>query len=858
MIASRSVVILKRLFCHNGPMDQLPVTAVLDNLKTALRSNSAAVLVAPPGAGKSTGVPLSLLEEAWLSGRRILLLAPRRMAARATARRMATLLGQQVGQTIGYRVRLESRVGPDTRIEVITEGVLTRMLQSDPSLSAAGLVIFDEFHERSLEADLGLALCRDIQGVLNGNLRLLVMSATLDPAPVAALLGNAPLIRCHGRSFPVQTRYVPRPANQPVEPAVARVVRGAMAAGEGNLLVFLPGAAEIKRVARLLEAGSLPDGWHVAPLYGNLPRSAQDSAIAPPPTGQGKVILATDIAETSLTIDAISVVVDSGLRRAPRFDPASGMIRLVTQAVSRASADQRRGRAGRLGPGICYRLWSEAAQGALVAHNPPEIRDTDLAGLALELAAWGVVDPETLSWLDPPPSAAFSQARRLLTDLGALDEDHRISPHGRQMAAMPLHPRLAHMMLMARRHGWGSAACQLGAILSERDPLHCPGRQTQADLCLRLDAVKACRAGQAFDLHGCTVDKAAVRRIVTVAAVLRKRLGIRDADQSAPAIGRLLAWAYPDRIAQRRPGGSGRFLLSGGRGAFVDPREPLSACDYLVAAHLDGERREARIFMAAETDRATLLEQFAKQTRRREIVTWDPDRKAVAAVRSQVLGALTLTSVPLRHPAPEAVLAALISGIRGMGIDALAWTRALRSWQARVILLARMDAQGGPWPDISDAALTDSLEHWLAPHLSGISRLSDLGAKVLSNALRDLLTWRQQRQLAALAPPHITVPSGSRLPIDYSAPVPVLAARIQEMFGATTTPAIVGGRMPLMLHLLSPAGRPAQITRDLAGFWQNSYAAVKKDLQGRYPKHFWPDDPLRAAPTARAKPRRPP
>ncbi len=856
MTANRSVPSHTPPFRQADPMDQLPVKAVLKDVKQALRRNPAAVLVAPPGAGKSTGVPLTLLGETWLLDRRILLLSPRRMAARATARRMAALLNQKVGQTVGYRVRLESRVGPGTRIQVITEGVLTRMLQSDPSLSGVGLVIFDEFHERSLEADLGLALCRDIQGVLNENLRLLVMSATLDPAPVAALLGNAPLIRCHGRGFAVQTRYVPRPANQPVEQAVARVIRSAVAAREGNLLAFLPGAAEIKRVARLLESGGLPDGWHVAPLYGNLPRSRQDGAIAPPPAGHGKVILATDIAETSLTIDAVSVVVDSGLRRAPRFDPARGMVRLVTLSVSRASADQRRGRAGRTGPGICYRLWSEAAHGALAARNSPEIRDTDLAGLALELAAWGVADPETLSWLDPPPAAAFSQARRLLTDLGALDDDHRISPHGRQMAVLPLHPRLAHMMIMACRRGWGNLACHLAAILSERDPLRFPGREPQADLRLRLDAVKACRAGKSFDLHGCTVDSAAVRRIVTVAALLRRRLGIRDPDQASPAIGRLLAWAYPDRIAQRRPGRSGRFLLSGGHGAFLDPREPLSACDYLVAAHLDGDRREARIFMAAETDRATLLEQFAGRIQRREIVAWEPDRQAVSAVRSQVLGALTLTSAPLRHPAPEAVLATLISGIRSMGVDQLAWTRALRSWQVRVQLMARLDAPGGPWPDICDATLSDTLDCWLAPHLSGLTRLADLDAKVLSKALRGLLTWRQQRQLEALAPTHITVPSGSRLPIDYRAPAPVLAVRIQEMFGATTTPAIAGGRVPLVLHLLSPAGRPAQITRDLAGFWQNGYPAVKKDLQGRYPRHFWPDDPLHAAATARTKPRR--
>jgi ATP-dependent helicase HrpB len=841
---------------HTDMILRLPVTVILDKLKSAMRGNSAAVLMAPPGAGKTTVVPLALLEEPWLSGGRIMLLAPRRLAARAAARRMAAILNQTVGRTVGYRVRMDSRVGPDTRIEVVTEGVLTRMLQSDPSLAGVGLVIFDEFHERSLDADLGLALCRDIQGVLNEDLRLLVMSATLDPAPVSALLGDAPLIRCSGRMFPVETRYVDRPAAQPVEQAVARVIRQSVAAGEGNLLVFLPGVAEIRRVTRLLEAGDLPRGWMVAPLYGNLPRKRQDAAIGPPPAGQHKIVLSTSIAETSLTIEQIGVVVDCGLQRAPRFDPVSGMTRLVTLPVSRASAGQRRGRAGRLGPGICYRLWRKAATPTLTPHNRPEILDADLTALALELAAWGLDDPGALRWLDPPPAAAFSQARRLLFDLGALDHEGKITAHGGQVAGLPLHPRLAHMLLAAREENLGLAACEMAAILSERDPLYFKGRERDADLRLRLDALQACKAKLPFQVNGCRVDSSAMRQILKLSVVLQRHLGLPCNTNGRHDPGHLLAWAYPDRIAQQRPGSPGRFLLTSGRGAFFDPPDPLSASEYLVAAHMDGERREARIFMAASIEKESLLDQFAHRVRWRETVSWDPQRQAVTAVRKLVLAALTLETERWDNPSPDAVMEAMITGIRKAGIAILPWTRGLRSWQKRVMLLEQIQAGGDLWPDVSDSSLSDTLENWLAPYLSGMTRLHDLGRQNFSIALHHLLSWRQQRQLAELAPTHFTVPSGSRLPIDYSEPIPVLAVRIQEMFGATATPTIANGRMPVVLHLLSPAGRPAQITRDLAGFWKNSYPDVKKELKGRYPKHAWPDDPLRTAPTARARPRK--
>jgi len=843
---------------RTSPAERLPIHEVLGDLKKTLKGASCAVLVAPPGAGKTTVVPLALLEASWLAGRRILLLAPRRLAARTAARYMAATLGQKTGQTVGYRMRMESRIGPQTRVEVVTEGVLTRMLQSDPALTGVGLVIFDEFHERNLDADLGLALCRDVQGVLNENLRLLVMSATLDPAPVGALLDNASLIRCDGRMFPVETRYVDRlPPTRSLERSMTRIIRQSVHAGEGNILAFLPGAAEIRRTVRVLETANLPDDWAIAPLYGTLPRDRQDAAILPPPEGRHKIVLATAIAETSLTIEGIRVVVDGGQQRAPRFDPGSGMTRLVTLPVSRASADQRRGRAGRLGPGICYRLWRKADTPALTAHNRPEILDADLTALALELAVWGVDDPAVLDWLDPPQPAALDHARQLLTDLEALDAGGKITAHGRRMAELPLHPRLAHMVLSAMDVKKGQTACDMAAILSERDPIHFAGRWRDVDLKLRLEAIGAYRERKPFRVHDGSVDPAAVRRILKVSAVLQRRLGVKGRPGERIGPGRLLALAYPDRIARQRPGSPGRFLLSSGRGAFLDPSEPLSASAFLVAPQLDGNRREARIFLAAAAEKEDLLDPFAHRIQWRDTVSWNSRRQAVSAVREQALGAIVLTTETLRNPPAEAVTNAMLAGIRSTGIDCLPWTRKLRNWQARVTTLARIDAPDGPWPDVGDIALTESLEVWLAPFLADMRRLSDLSPKTLSDALLSHLDWKQQQRLDKLAPTHLTVPSGSRRPIDYSGSEPVLAVRLQEMFGLGATPAIAGGRVPLTLHLLSPANRPVQITRDLAGFWQNGYPEVKKELKGRYPKHAWPDDPMTASPTSRAKSRRP-
>lgn len=833
----------------------LPITAVLGDLQNALANNSSVVLQAPPGAGKTTCVPLYLLKTSWLEGFKILLLAPRRLAARAAAGHMADLLQESVGQTVGYRVRLDSRVSAATRIEVVTEGVFTRMLQSDPSLDGVGLVIFDEYHERSLDADLGLALCLDMQGVLNPELRLLIMSATIETSAISTLLDHAPVITCQGRSFPVETRYVGRYTPDFSRDAIAAAVLSAARSESGSILVFLPGAAEIRQVARLLNEAGLGQEWIVAPLFGNLSRRGQNQAIEPAPDGKHKIVLATSIAETSLTIEGIRLVVDCGLQRVPRFEVRSGLTRLVTIPVSRASADQRRGRAGRTGPGVCLRLWSHRIHHTLPAAHRPEILEADLTGLALELAIWGVNDPSRLRWLDRPCPSAFDSAGRLLRSLGALDEDGRISDHGSRMAALPLHPRLAHMILAANRLGQGGIACDLAALLGERDVIRFEPGRTDADMRIRLDLVQAARRKQSLAYPAATIDYSAVHRVVRMADHLRRRLGGRAAEPDSASIGRLLAWAYPDRVARRRSTGRGSFLLSNGHGAVLDPAEPLAGEAFVIAVELDGNRRNARIYRAAACDADILRAQFAEQIQWMETVAWDPERRVVAARRDLKLGALTLRSEPLNAPDPHQLLAALLDGIRHQGLDCLPWNRDLRNWQNRVCFLRRIAGDQQQWPDVSDDGLQKHLAQWLAPYLIGITRLRDLARIELKNALAGMLSYQQRRLMDELAPTHLTVPSGSRIPIDYAGDVPLLAVRLQEMFGLTTTPAVAGGRQPLLIHLLSPAGRPVQITQDLAGFWQTGYPEVKKELKGRYPKHYWPDDPLQAQATARVRPR---
>ena len=819
-------------------MTTLPIEKVLPSLKESLRSYMGAVLVAPPGAGKTTRVPFALLNEPWLAGRRILMLEPRRLATRSAAQYMADSLGERVGETVGYRVRQDTRVGPKTKIEVITEGVLTRLLQNDPSLENVGAVIFDEFHERSLHADLGLALCLQSQGILREDLRILVMSATLVVEPIAKLLGNAPVITSEGRSFPIETQYLPHPIQGSPETAVARTIVQALESNEGNILVFLPGVAEIRRVEGYLKDTELKRHIKIVGLYGQLTQEAQSEAITLSAPRERKVVLATSIAETSLTVEGVRVVVDSGFMRVPRFSPRTGMTRLETIPVSRASADQRRGRAGRVAPGVCYRMWTEQQNRQLIASNVPEIMEADLVPFALELAVWGVRDPAELSWLDPPPEAALSQARELLIHLGALDNEGegRITARGRQMAELGIHPRLAHMVLLAHSMNIGGLACEIAAILGERDILR--GVQPSIDLRLRIEAVRS------------QVDGAGLKRIHSEIRSLKQTMGIpKDEIQSIDHLGLLLALAYPDRIAQRRP--DGRYLLCNGRGAVVGRDQPLGASPYLVAAELDDKGVESRILLAAPVTLKELEDCFASQIKKEAFISWDKKLLGVRARKRDRLGALILKEMPNAEPDPQEMVSSLIEGIAEEGLSVLPWPPTARQLQQRLVFMNQI--QPGWTADMSDEALSSSIAQWLGPHLFSLKNLQQLN---LTGILEGLLSWDQRKQLDWRAPTHITVPSGSRIPIDYTDPLaPALSVRLQELFGLTETPRIGGGNVSLTIHLLSPAHRPVQVTRDLASFWSGAYYEIKKDLKGRYPKHYWPDDPLAAIPTNRTRPR---
>ncbi|WP_438433107.1 ATP-dependent helicase HrpB [Gorillibacterium sp. sgz500922] len=831
----------------------LPIEAVLPEWRAALREQGTAVLIAPPGAGKSTRAPLSLLEEPWLAGKKLLMLEPRRLAARSVARYMASLLGEEVGRTVGYRVRLDSRTGPHTRIEVITEGILTRMLQDDPSLDGVGAVLFDEFHERSLQADLGLALCLQARALLRDDLRLAVLSATLEPEPVAELLGGAPLVVSEGRSYPVETVYRERPLGDgygALETAVAATVLAAMDRTEGDVLAFLPGAAEIRRTEAALRerlAGGGRGEVRLAPLYGDLSAEQQDRALQPSPAGTRKVVLATSIAETSLTVEGVRIVVDGGLMRVSRFSPRTGMSRLVTEPVSRPAADQRRGRAGRVAPGVCCRLWTEEEDARLAPRSQPEILSADLAPLALELAAWGESDAAGLRWLDPPPAAALAQARELLGQLGALDASGALTPDGRRMAALGLHPRLARMLLEARRLGLGRSGCALAAVLGDRDPFRGgPGAPPDADLRGRVAAVLAARPG----------GDSPLARLAAEAGRLARQLALPEGSAAesgeAEASGLLLAFAYPDRIAERRP--DGRYRLSGGRGAVLPGSQALSAAPYLVAADLDDQGADSRIRLAAPLAEAEIAEHAAELIREEAAIYWDAEAQAVRARQRRCLGALVLRETPLPAPDPERVREVLMAGIRSAGLELLPWTKGARAWLQRAAFLARLQPQ--EWPDVSAEGLLRTLPDWLGPFLTGMKSRSDLERLPLQNALDGLLPWDKRRLMDEWAPTHLAVPSGSRIPVDYSDPeAPVLAVRLQEVFGLADTPRIGGGRVPVLLHLLSPAQRPVQVTRDLASFWRTGYFDVKKDLKGRYPKHYWPDDPTSAVPTSRVRPR---
>jgi len=843
-------------------MNNLPVSLILPELKQTFAEQHSLVLQAPPGAGKTTLVPLALLECDWLAGQKIIMLEPRRLAARAAAERLAELLGEPVGQTVGYRIRLDSKVSAATRIEVVTEGILQRLLQDDPELPGVGVVIFDEFHERSLDADLGLALCVQTQQYLRDDppLRLLVMSATLDAEGVSRLLDDAPIITSQGRQYPVDIRYgAPATLGRPNDAEVVHTVLRALDEESGSVLVFLPGMAEIRRVlARLEEALGEQQNVLLTPLYGDLDLAAQRRAIEPAPAGQRKIVLATAIAETSLTIEGIRVVVDAGLSREAAFDPLSGMSALQTRRVSRAAAEQRAGRAGRLEPGVCYRLWSAQQHEQLAAQRDAEILQADLAPLALQLAQWGVQQPDELVWLDPPPTAALDQGRELLERLGALQRDGanwQLTEHGRVLAGLPMHPRLAHMLVEGQRLGLAKLAARIAAIVDERDLLR---RADNADLSVRLALFD--------DPRGADVDRGALqraKRLVEQWSRLLARLPATDPvsdPQHDDWHGVLLALAYPDRIAQRRGAAGADYRLANGRSAGFAEVDRLQQSEWLAVAALGGQggQRQARIFMAAELNVARLLAVEPVLLSERDTLEWDSRSETLLAERQQRIGELIWQRKALPQVAPEQRQRALCDVVRRQGINLLPWTPEQRQWQARVQLLRELDlAQGNDsrWPDLSDEALLATLEDWLAPYLDKVNRLAHFANLELGNILAGLLPWPLPKELDEQAPNHWTVPTGSRIRIDYSETPPVLAVRLQEMFGSADTPRIAGGRQVLKLHLLSPAQRPVQVTQDLAGFWKGSYAEVKKDMKGRYPKHHWPDDPLQAEPTRRAKPR---
>ncbi|WP_110969022.1 ATP-dependent helicase HrpB [Pseudomonas huaxiensis] len=839
-------------------MISLPIDAVLPALREALAQRHEAVLEAPPGAGKTTRVPLALLNEPWLAGQTILMLEPRRLAARAAAERLASELGEKVGETVGYRIRLDSKVGPRTRIEVVTEGILTRRLQDDPALDGVGLLIFDEYHERSLDADLALALSLNGRELLRDDspLKILLMSATLEGERLSALLDDAPVISSEGRMFPVQMRWSrPFQPGEYIEPRVVDTVLQALDDESGSLLVFLPGQAEIRRVHQSLQdALDGRAGVLLCPLHGELDLSAQRAAIEPAPAGTRKVVLATNIAETSLTIDGVRVVVDAGLARVPRFDPGSGMTRLDTQRISRASATQRAGRAGRLEPGVCYRLWSEAQHEQLAAYGTAEIIQADLSGLALQLSRWGVI-PTQLRWLDVPPAAAYAQAQDLLLRLGALTAERLgLTAHGQAMAELPAHPRIAHLLLRGQDLGLTVMACDVAALLGERDILRGAGADLHSRLSLLSGETRANRGGQGGVQRARQLSR-------QYRGFLRNKPGAAVADPDHPRwLGALLALAYPDRVAQQRRAGGAEYRLANGRAAQFGEADALMKEPWLVVADLGSRQgqREERIYLAAELDPALFDDVLAEQVSVVEQLEWDEKENVLRAERQRKLGELVLSREPLTGLDADARARALLDLVRRKGLALLSWTPELRQWQARVALLRQLDlAAGGQseWPDLSDEALLATLPEWLQPYLGKVTRLSHFAQLDLSSILRNLLPWPLPQRLDEWAPVHINVPSGSNIRIDYSEHPPVLAVRMQELFGLADTPRIAQGRQKVLLHLLSPARRPVQVTQDLANFWRSTYAEVKKDLKGRYPKHYWPDDPLVAEATARAKPR---
>jgi ATP-dependent helicase HrpB len=816
----------------------LPIDAVLDELARTLEGHNAAVLVAPPGAGKTTRVPLALLDAPWLKNKKIIMLEPRRIAARASAERMAKTLGERVGETVGYRVRFGSKVSRATRIEVVTEGIFSRQILDDPELTGVAAVLFDEFHERSLDADLGLALARDAQVGLREDLRILVMSATLDGARVARLLGEAPVISSEGRAFPVETRYLGRKADAPLERQMADAIAMALRADPGSVLAFLPGAAEIRRTQNFLGERIHDTSIEIVPLFGALDAAVQDRAIAPAPKGQRKVVLATSIAETSLTIEGVRIVVDSGVARVPRYEPDIGLTRLETVRASRAAVDQRRGRAGRTEPGVCYRLWDEPQTASLAAYTQPEILSADLSSLVLDLAQWGVSDPTTLAFLDPPPAPALKEARSLLGELGALDGDGRITAEGKSLRALALPPRLARMIVDSHRLGAGEEAADIAAVLTERGL-----GGDSVDLDARLDQLRRDRSQRASSA------RSLARRWASQVAATEGA----PSEGTSPSTGVMLALAFPDRVARNR--GNGSFVLANGRGAAVDQTASLARAPYIAVAELTGTAANGRILLAAPITQADIERHFADQIEAADEISFDRTAMALRARRKRTLHAITLSEAPMSLQPSAETARVLADGLIAAGLDRLPWSKPAKQWRDRVMFLRKAEGENA-WPDLSNDALAAQREAWLVPALYDKTSLKDFSAGELSDALMTLLPWELRARLEREAPTHFEAPTGTQLAIDYEAEQgPTIAVRLQELFGLNSHPSIAKGAVPLVLELLSPAHRPVQVTRDLPGFWRGSYAAVRSDLRGRYPRHPWPEDPASAAPTRRVKPR---
>jgi ATP-dependent helicase HrpB len=809
-----------------------PVDRIVPDLRTALRERLNAVLVAEPGAGKTTRVPLALVNEPWLSSRKIVMLEPRRLAARAAAKRMTDTLGEELGATVGYTVRLERKVSAKTRIEVVTEGILTRRLQNDPELKDVGLLIFDEFHERSLDGDLGLALALDVQQGLRNDLRILVMSATLDSETLSKHLGGAPVIETHGRMFPVAVSHLGKATRQTIVDDTVKAVSRALRETKGSVLVFLPGEGEIRRIEERLLASSLPSGVDVRPLYGAMTLSDQEAAIRPSPETRRKIVLATTIAETSLTIEGIEAVIDVGFKRVLKFDPASAMTALETVRVSQASAEQRKGRAGRLGPGHCYRLWPEVETKALAPHDEPEIRQADLAGVVLDLANWGVAAPDGLPWFEQPPKAAFAQAQDLLKQLEALDAADRITTLGKRMAELPLHPRLAHMVVKGGELGAGETAAELAAFLSERDGLP---RDTSADVEHRLLLVRG----------------AAKDRIRQVARQIKESARLARDTTELPA-GVLMALAYPDRIARKRSAGQ-RYLLASGAGAVLAEHDSLGKSEWLAIAQLDGAAGDGKVRLAAPLTLPQIERYFPHLISEQDGTFWDSKSASVKSGTRKMIGAILIAEKPATASDPERIAQSMLQGVSELGLAALPWSDGARGLQARVRFLHRLMPEVG-FPDLSDAALASSLEDCLLPYLSGMMRKSDLARLDMIAILQGLVPHDLLHRMEKLAPSRITVPGGGHYRIDYEGDGdPVLRVRLQEMFGLQSAPQVADGRARLKIELLSPAGRPVAVTQSLETFWRDAYPDVRKDMRGRYPKHSWPEDPLAAKPVAPRK-----